>query len=108
MRFAKDLLRTRDFDVMLCEVPEHVRAWRVAQERTGNSFPIVAMVEHVDFYEQTRVPAARAVRQSMAESPTISVAFTLTPAAAARWISAEGSGLRGNGPSPPRIASSGK
>lgn len=43
-------------DVLLCEVPEHVRAWRAVQRRIGREFPIVAMVEHVDIYEQTRVP----------------------------------------------------
>jgi len=44
-------------DVMLCEVPEHVRAWRAVQDRVGYSCPIVAMVEHVDFYDETKVAA---------------------------------------------------
>lgn len=49
----------RDFkpDVLLCEVPEHVRAWRAVQDRVGHRCPIVAMVEHVDFYEETHTAA---------------------------------------------------
>lgn len=42
-------------DVLLCEVPEHVRAWRVFLDRYGlRKLPIIAMVEHVDIYDQTR------------------------------------------------------
>jgi hypothetical protein len=43
-------------DVLLLEVPEHARAWRAVQQWTGCHFPIISMVEHVDLYEQTKVP----------------------------------------------------
>ena len=44
------------FDVMLLEVPELARPMRVAQQWTEVRFPIISMVEHVDLYDQTRVP----------------------------------------------------
>lgn len=53
MEEAIAIIKKDDYDVMLLEVPEHARAWRVAQHRTGVHFPIISMVEHVDFYTQT-------------------------------------------------------
>jgi hypothetical protein len=55
MREVMDLLSTYVPDVMLLEVPELVRPMRVVQQYTGKKFPIIAMVEHVDIYEHTRV-----------------------------------------------------
>lgn len=43
-------------DVMLCEVPEHVRGWTAAMKEADVSFPIIAMYEHVDIYEETKRP----------------------------------------------------
>jgi hypothetical protein len=62
MRELIDVVLGFDPDVLLCEVPEHARAWRAIQRAcnamTGveRSFPIISMVEHVDFYKQTTVP----------------------------------------------------
>jgi hypothetical protein len=50
-------------DIVLCEVPEHVRAFRMAMKRAKHSAPIIAMVEHVDFYEETRVDVPFMLRQ---------------------------------------------
>lgn len=50
-------------DVLLCEVPEHVRAWRLIQRDIGRSFPIVAMYEHVDIYDETKVETSFMMRQ---------------------------------------------
>lgn len=50
-------------DIMLCEIPEHVRAMRVVQKKLKLEFPIVAMVEHVDIYEETKVDVSYMMRQ---------------------------------------------
>lgn len=66
-------------DVMLLEVPEHARAMRVVQQMAGQSFPIISMVEHVDFYEQTRVPEQVAYTLRQIDGALVSdcVAFPL-------------------------------
>lgn len=56
LREVFKLFEIQQFDVMLLEVPELARAVRVAQSWVKRDFPIVAMVEHVDIYEETRVP----------------------------------------------------
>jgi hypothetical protein len=78
MRWAKRLLE-RDFDVMLNEVPEHARAWRTAQRAAGRDFPIISMVEHVDIYVQTRVPASVGYHMRQVDGSLVSdaVAFPL-------------------------------
>lgn len=52
---SRMILRTRKSDVVLLEIPEHARAWRVAMAREGLDIPIVSMVEHVDLYDETRI-----------------------------------------------------
>jgi hypothetical protein len=44
-------------DIILCEIPEHVRSWRAVQDSVGHTCPIITMVEHVDFYEETKTAA---------------------------------------------------
>src|SRR5262245_34793693 len=53
---------------------------------------------------QIAVDAARAVRQSIVESPTSTVADGRTPAARDKCSSPDGSGFRGNVPSPATTA----
>lgn len=50
-------------ELIVCEVPEHVASWRVAQEIAGNPCPIIAMVEHVDIYDETSRPTSFFLRQ---------------------------------------------
>lgn len=77
--FASSILRAYDFDVLLLEVPEHARAWRVVQQYAKKDFPIISMVEHVDFYEQTRVPEKVAFHLRQLDGALVSdaVAFPL-------------------------------
>jgi len=64
-------------DVVLCEVPEHVRAFRCAMRRAKYSCPIIAMVEHVDFYEETKVDVPFMLRQVDGALTCDSLAFPL-------------------------------
>ena len=41
-------------DVIICEVPEHVRAFRLAMKAVGHSCPIITVVVHVDFHPETK------------------------------------------------------
>src|SRR5262245_29744977 len=65
--------------VLLCEVPEHARAWRAIQRHLGFTFPIISMVEHVDIYEQTKVPEEVAYHLRQVDGALVSdaVAFPL-------------------------------
>lgn len=57
MRELAEVYEDVEPDLVICEVPEHVRAWRAVQDSVGRKCPIVAMVEHVDFYDETKVAA---------------------------------------------------
>jgi hypothetical protein len=55
MPLARNTLKECKPDIILCEVPEHIRPWKVAMQFEKLDIPIIAMFEHVDIYDETKV-----------------------------------------------------